>query len=223
MHRIKALIFDFDGLILDTEITLFQAWEEIFQSYGLSFSMQEWAGFVGQSGDPEEPYVALENHLKKSLDREVIRLKRILRENELLLSQKALPGVEPLIYEAKANGIKLAIASSSDRYWVTKQLIRLNLFHYFDVLRCAEDVAHTKPEPDLYLSTLKALSINPDEAIALEDSSNGVKAAKAAGIFCVAIPNQITRYLVFDEADVVLESLANVSVQDLLYLRSKED
>jgi beta-phosphoglucomutase-like phosphatase (HAD superfamily) len=120
MHEIKALIFDFDGLILDTETPLFQAWYEIFQTYGLSLSIQEWAEFLGHSADPEEPYVALENQLKKAIDRESIRAKRILREKELLLSQKVLPGVEPLLQEAKRSGLKLAIASSSDRYWVTK-------------------------------------------------------------------------------------------------------
>jgi HAD superfamily hydrolase (TIGR01509 family) len=218
MREIRVIIFDFDGLILDTEFPMFQAWQEIFKTYGTSLPIQEFAGFLGHSVDPEEPYVALENHLKKPIDREVIRAKRILRETELLLSQKALPGVEPLIHEARDNGIKLAIASSSDRYWVTKHLTRLDLLHYFDVLKCAEDVKHTKPEPDLYLSALEALSINHNEAIALEDSINGVKAAKAAEIFCVAIPNRITSQVQIHDADVVLNSLEGVTVECLLML-----
>jgi HAD superfamily hydrolase (TIGR01509 family) len=212
---IKALIFDFDGLILDTESTFFQAWQEIFQSYGLSLSMQEWAGFIGHSADPEEPYVILENHLKKSIDRESIRAKRILREKELLVSQKALPGVEPLIHEAKCSDLKVAIASSSDRYWITKYLTQLDLIHYIDVLKCAEDVMHTKPKPDLYNSVLEALGITPDEAIALEDSIHGVKAAKTAGIFCVAVPNRITKYVHIEQADIVLDSLLGISLKDL--------
>jgi HAD superfamily hydrolase (TIGR01509 family) len=215
MQIIKAIIFDFDGLILDTEITMFQAWQEIFQTYGLSLSMQEWAGFLGHSADPEEPYAILNNHLKKPVDRESIRAKRVLRETELLLSQKALPGVESLIHEAKRSGIKVAIASSSDRYWVTKYLNQLDLIHYFDVLKCAEDVDHTKPEPDLYIAALEALGIASDEAIALEDSINGVKAAKAAGIFCVAVPNLITKNIRIEQADIVLDSLMGISLDDL--------
>ena len=215
MREIRAIIFDFDGLILDTEFPMFQAWQEIFKTYGYSLPIKEFAGFLGHSVDPEEPYVALENHLKKPVDREVIRAKRILRETELLLSQKALPGVEPLIYEARDHGIKLAIASSSDRYWVTKHLTRLDLISYFDVIKCAEDVKHTKPEPDLYLSTLEALSINPNEAIVLEDSRNGVNAAKAAGLFCIAVPNRITKYIHMEQADVVLDSLLGISLEDL--------
>jgi HAD superfamily hydrolase (TIGR01509 family) len=218
MHNIKAIIFDFDGLILDTEITMYQAWQEIFQTYGLSLSIQEWAGFLGHSADPEEPYVALENYLQKPVDREAIRAKRILREIELLLSQKALPGVEPLIHEAKCSGLQLAIASSSDRYWVRKHLARLDLIHYFDILKCAEDVTHTKPYPDIYNAVLVALGIAPGEAIALEDSLNGVKAAKAAGIFCIAIPNRITKHVPIKEADVVLDSLIGISLVDLQIL-----
>jgi HAD superfamily hydrolase (TIGR01509 family) len=215
MHEIKVLIFDFDGLILDTETPLFQAWHEIFQTYGLSLPIQKWAEFLGHSADPEEPYVVLENHLKKPIDRESIRAKRILREKELLLSQKVLPGVEPLLQEAKSRGLKIAIASSSDRYWVTKYLTRLDLIHYFDVLKCAEDVTNTKPEPDLYLAALEALGVAPDETIALEDSLHGVKAAKAAGLFCVAVPNMITKNVSMEQADVVLDSLLGISLEDL--------
>jgi HAD superfamily hydrolase (TIGR01509 family) len=215
MHEIKAIIFDFDGLILDTEFPMFQAWQEIFQTHGLSLSIQEWAGFLGHSADPEEPYLVLQNHLKKPIDRERFRAKRILREKELLLSQKALPGVEPLLHEAKRSGLKVAIASSSDRYWVTKYLTQLDLIHYFDVLKCAEDVTNTKPEPDLYIAALEALKIAPDETIALEDSLHGVKAAKAAGIFCIAIPNRITKHVHFEQADVVLDSLLGISLEDL--------
>jgi HAD superfamily hydrolase (TIGR01509 family) len=215
MYKIKAIIFDFDGVILDTEISMFLAWQEIFHAYGLSLSMQEWAGFLGHSADPVEPYVILENHLKKPIDRETLRSKRIQRESELLRSQEAMPGVESLIHEAKSLRVRLAVASSSDRNWVTKYLTSLKLIHFFDVLKCAEDVRYTKPEPDLYIAALEALGIRPDEAIALEDSINGVKAAKAAGIFCVAIPNQITKYVRIDQADIVLASLSGITLHDL--------
>jgi HAD superfamily hydrolase (TIGR01509 family) len=217
IKTLRALIFDFDGLILDTEITLFQAWQEIFLKYGLSLSMQEWAQFLGHSADPLEPYLALERHLKRPIEREKLHSERVKREAELLQKQEVLPGVQALILDAKKQAIQLAVASSSDRDWVTKHLTRLNLNHYFDVLKCAEDVLHTKPHPDLYNAALEELVINPDEAIALEDSINGVKAAKAAGIFCVAVPNQITKNVHMEQADVVLDSLLGIS---LGYLQS---
>jgi HAD superfamily hydrolase (TIGR01509 family) len=219
---IKALIFDFDGLILDTETTLFQAWQEIFHTYGLSLSMNDWAGFLGHSADPDEPYTALEEHLKGPIDREVLHSLRVDREAELLLSQEALPGVESLIHEAKSIGMKLAVASSSDRKWVIEHLTRLDLIHYFDIIKCADDVTHTKPRPDLYIAALEALEIDADQAIVLEDSLNGVKAAKAAGIFCVVIPNRITRTISIQQADVILESLEGISVHDLISLTVKK-
>ena len=215
MGTIKAIIFDFDGLILDTEIPMFQAWQEILQSHGLSLSMREWARFLGASTDPIEPYLALEEHLQTPIDRQALHSKRVKREAELLLSQEVLPGVEPLILEAKSRGIRLAVASSSDREWVTKHLSRLNLIQHFDVLKCAEDVTQTKPYPDLYNAALEALGLRPDEVIALEDSINGVKAAKTAGIFCVAIPNRITKHVQIDQADAVLDSLSGISLDDL--------
>jgi HAD superfamily hydrolase (TIGR01509 family) len=219
---IKALIFDFDGLILDTEITMFQTWQEIFQTYGLSLSMQEWAGFLGHSADPEEPYIALEQHLNRPIDREALHSMRVKHEGELLQFQEALPGVEALIHEAKSNGMKLAVASSSDRNWVTKHLSRLDLIAYFDVIKCAEDVMHTKPHPDLYIAALEALEIDADQAIVLEDSINGLKAAKAAGIFCVAVPNKITSQLQTPDADVILNSLKGITLERLIALSTQK-
>jgi len=215
IKTLRALIFDFDGLILDTEITLFHAWQEIYHKYGFSLSMQEWAEFLGHSADPLEPYLALERHLGRPIEREILHSERVKREAELLQAQEALPGVQALILDAKKQAIRLAVASSSDRDWVIKHLTRLNLIHYFDVLKCAEDVLHTKPHPDLYYAALEELGINPDEAIALEDSINGVKAAKAAGIFCVAVPNRITKNVHIDQADLVLDSLLGISLEDL--------
>jgi HAD superfamily hydrolase (TIGR01509 family) len=217
---IKSLIFDFDGLILDTEMPLFQAWQEIFQTYGLSLSMKEWAGFLGHSTDPEEPYIALEKYLRSPIDREALHSRQVSREAELLSSQKIMPGVESLILEASSVGMKLAVASSSDRKWVNDHLSRLDLIHYFNIIKCTEDVKHTKPSPDLYIAALEALAIDADQAIALEDSLNGVKAAKAAGIFCVAVPNLITKNVRMEQADVVLDSLSGISLDDLQAMAS---
>lgn len=217
---IKAFIFDFDGLILDTETPLFQAWQEIFQTYGLSLSMREWAGFLGHSADPEEPYIALEEHLRRPIDREDLHSRQVRREAELLSSQEIMSGVESLIHEAKSSGMKLAVASSSDRKWVIEHLSRLDLIHYFDIIKCAEDVTHTKPEPDLYIAALEALGVAAGEAIALEDSLHGVNAAKAAGIFCVAVPNLITKNVRMEQADVVLDSLSGISLDDLQAMAS---
>jgi beta-phosphoglucomutase-like phosphatase (HAD superfamily) len=104
---------------------------------------------------------------------------------------------------------------------VTGHLARLGLTAHFEHIRCQEDVARTKPDPALYLETLRALDVRADQAIALEDSLNGVLAAKGAGLFCVAVPNALIRHLDFCPADLRLDSLADLPLEDLLALASE--
>jgi len=123
------------------------------------------------------------------------------------------------IHEAKRLGLKLAIASSSPRSWVVDTHgDRLGIPRYFDEIICRDDVApgRTKPNPDLFLLALDRLKVRKDEAIVFEDSPNGVKAAKSAGIFVVAVPNQITSLLSIDNANLTLTSLSDLSLANLL-------
>jgi HAD superfamily hydrolase (TIGR01509 family) len=213
---VEALIFDFDGVILDTETPLFEAWQEIYQEFGLTLSVQAWAGMIGHSPDPDEPYAMLEEQLNTRIDRDGLRRKRMQREAHLLLEEDAMPGVRSLLEAAETRGLKLGIASSSERDWVIKHLVRLNLSNPFSVIKCAEDVQFTKPHPDLYIAVMRDLHVNAHQAIAFEDSLNGVRAAKDAGLFCIAIPNRITRHLPIPQADMVLNSLKGISLEGLL-------
>jgi HAD superfamily hydrolase (TIGR01509 family) len=120
------------------------------------------------------------------------------------------------IADAKRLGLKLAVASSSDRAWVERHLERLGLLKEFDCIKCAEDVEQVKPNPDLYLAVLDELGLRALEAIALEDSPKGITSAKAAGVFCVAVPNALTRQLATDHADLRLDSLAEVPLEALI-------
>lgn len=213
---IKALIFDFDGLIFDTEVPDYQSWLEIYQSHGCELPFETWATAIGTSGDAFDPYLFLETQYGQAVERETIRLKRRDRFEELIKEAVALPGVEDYLRTAKRLGLKLAVASSSHHAWVDGYLARLGLIEHFDSIRCADDVRQAKPAPELYLVALEALGVRPKEAIAFEDSPNGVKAAKSAGIFCVAVPNQITRLLPLDHADVQLTSLAEMTLEELI-------
>jgi beta-phosphoglucomutase-like phosphatase (HAD superfamily) len=113
-------------------------------------------------------------------------------------------------------GLKLGVASSSTSDWVKGHLARLGILERFDCIRCRDDVPNAKPEPDLYLAVLECLGVRASEAIAIEDSPNGLLAAKRAGLRCVAIPNSITANLDLGEADLLLDSLADVSLAELL-------
>ncbi len=132
--------------------------------------------------------------------------------------QTVLPGVMDYLHDAKRLNLKLAIASSSPHSWVDTHTKRLGIFDYFDPVICADDVpaGRTKPNPDLFLLALDQLQVQKNEAIVFEDSPNGVKAAKSAGIFVVAVPNMVTSLLSIENANLTLTSLSDLSLTDLL-------
>ena len=212
---IQALIFDFDGLILDTEWPDFRSWQETYQAYGCTLSRDEWSRWIGTLG-LFDPYARLEKELGRALDRAEVRVQRRARFETLMAGQPILPGVRSTIEAAQQRGLKLGIASSSPRSWVWGYLEPLGLADTFDTVQCSDDVGATKPDPAAYLAALGALEIAPRQAIALEDSPNGVLAAKRAGLYCVAVPNSMTRGLILDHADLQVDSLADLSLDELL-------
>ncbi|MGH2481346.1 MAG: HAD-IA family hydrolase, partial [Ktedonobacteraceae bacterium] len=138
------------------------------------------------------------------------------RHRDLLEAQPILPGVEALLNEARRRGLGLAVASSSPRTWVVNHLKRLGLLEYFTTLACGDEVEHTKPYPDLYLAALHQLGVQAQQALAFEDSLNGMRAAQQAGIFCVVVPNPLTQHLVFEPLDLRLASLAELTLDELI-------
>ncbi len=214
---IRALVFDFDGLILDTETPLQLSWEEIYSEVGLSVPPVRWASLLGAAADPPEAYALLEEHLGHPIDRESVRRKRLRREHELLAGETILPGVTELIREARSRGLGLAVASSSDRAWVERHLRTFGLLLSFQALLCAEDVTLVKPDPELYTAALCALGARADEAIAFEDSVHGAEAARRAGLFVVVVPNRVTRHSNFPNADLVVGSIAERSLDEYIH------
>ena len=213
---IKGLIFDFDGLILDTETPLLRSWEAILGEYGLTVSMEEWASQLGTSADLPAGYEMIESHINESIDRDEIRARRSQHELELIEEEEVMPGVVDILAEAKGRGLRLGVASSSERKWVIGHLTKLGLAGYFDSVRSADDVSRTKPFPDLYLAVLQDFGIQAVEAIAFEDSRHGVEAAKQAGIFCVAVPNEVTRYLLMPEADLTVRAISDLTLEEYI-------
>jgi HAD superfamily hydrolase (TIGR01509 family) len=216
---IKALIFDFDGLILDTETSEYQVWQSIYREYGFELPHDEWGKIIGGYGisnfDAAEHLSGLS---QGRLDSVSLRDRYRSESDALIHVQPILPGVMDTIHEAKRLGLKLAIASSSPHSWVDTHAKRLGIFEYFDKIICADDIAagRTKPNPDLFLLALKQLDVQKNEAIVFEDSPNGVKAAKSAGVFVVAIPNPVTSLLSIENANLTLTSLTDLSLRELL-------
>jgi HAD superfamily hydrolase (TIGR01509 family) len=214
---IQAVIFDFDGLILDTEVPEFQTWQEIYRAHGCDLALEVWATGLGTSADVFDPYTHLQAQAGCPINREAIQQQRRQRYHELLGATTALPGVCEYIAEAKRLGLHLGLASSSSREWVVGHLTALGLYAYFDCIKCRDDVARVKPDPALYQAVVGTFALQPHEAVALEDSPNGITAAKRAGLFCVAVPNPLTRQLSLAHADLLVNSLADLPLQQLLH------
>jgi len=214
---LKALIFDFDGLILDTETPEVLVWQSIYREHGFELPGHEWEKTIGGYGISTFDAA---NHLsllsQGRLDPVSMRI-RYRREADLLIhASPILPGVVNLIEQAREQGIAVVIGSSSPHSWVDTHAKRLGIFHYFKYIICQDDVApgRTKPNPDIYLKALEVLKIQNTEAVVFEDSLNGVEAARRANIFVVAVPNPLTSKMGVS-GDLTISSLANLSLQDL--------
>ena len=213
---VRGLLFDFDGLIVDTETPSMASWQEMYREHGHELPLEQWMTLVGTIGAPFDPYTHLEE-LAGPLDRETVLQRR--RDHELSLTdvEDLRPGILEYLEDARALGLKTAIVSSSTKDWINRHLARLERAEHFEAIVAADhDVSRAKPAPTLYLEALDQLELGPEEAIAFEDSPNGIKAAKAAGIFCVAVPNGVTATLGLDEADLVLDSLADLPLRALI-------
>jgi HAD superfamily hydrolase (TIGR01509 family) len=219
---IRGLIFDFDGLILDTETTEFQAWKELYATHRCELSVDLYVDCIGRPNGYFDFYSHLEKLNGASINRDFVRAQRRTRLAELNLLQPILPGVLAYLQDAQRFGLKVGLASSSSRAWVQGHLDRLRLLEFFNVIKCVEDTAAHKPDPAPFLAVLDALGLLPKEVIAFEDAPNGIASAKAAGIICVAIPNPMTRGLPLDQADYQLNSLASLPLRDLLLQLMKE-
>ncbi len=213
---IRAFLFDFDGLILDTEVPSRAGWELLYREHGFELPPEKWRLVVG-TRDAWDPMEHLEQLVGRRLEREVLNERRRAHELSLIEAEELRPGIEEYLDAADRLGLKLAIVSSSSRPWIDMHLRRLERAHHFDLILAADhDPARAKPAPTLYLEALDCLGVAAAEAVAFEDSPNGIAAAKAAGIFTVGIPNEVTRDYGLDQADLVLDSLADLPPEELL-------
>jgi HAD superfamily hydrolase (TIGR01509 family) len=214
---ITNLIFDFDGLILDTETPQFEAWQALYRQYGHEFTIEQWGLIVGGTAattfDPAEHLSTL---VGGSPDAATLNRLADMDSNARILTASPLPGVIALLEALPRLKVRAVVASSSPHAWVDGHLARLGLNHHFETTLCREDVTVTKPAPDLFLAALRFLAAAPETALVLEDSPNGILAAQRAGLRVVAVPNPTTAPLGVSHANLVLNSLADLAPEDLL-------
>ncbi len=213
---IDTLIFDFDGVIIDTETPDYLTWQEVFHSYGVELDRALWGRFIGGGTEFFDRYQHLEDLAEAKLDRAAIERTRDERYLDMIESGPLLPGIMDYITGAKEAGLKIGIASSSPRSWVEGHLERRGLLDRFDSIKGGDQVSKIKPDPELYLASVKDLGGRPHTSLAIEDSMNGLSAAKDAGLLCVVVPNEMTRDMDFSRADLRLEALTDMTLSSLL-------
>jgi HAD superfamily hydrolase (TIGR01509 family) len=215
-HRIKALVFDFDGLILETETPAYQSWAEIYREHGHELPRDRWLDYIGREAGWFDALTHLESLVSAPFDRDAVRRRREERRAELLAELDVMAGIRDYIAEGRRLGLRLAIASSSPTNYVRVHLGRIDLSDVWDAVVCREDAPRAKPAPDLYLRAVELLGIAPGEALALEDSPNGIAAAKDAGLWVVAVPNELTASGDLSRADCRVSTCAELPLVELL-------
>jgi HAD superfamily hydrolase (TIGR01509 family) len=212
---VTALLFDFDGLIVDTESPSLAAWRWVYEEHGQELTLDRWSAAVGTI-DGFDPVAHL-HELTGEPPRHDVLDRRLDHELMLGEAETLRPGIAEYLADAERLGLRKAIVSSASRTWIDRHLGRLERLHGWDAIVTADgDRERAKPRPTLYLEALDVLGIAAAEAVAFEDSPNGIRAARAAGIFCVGVPNPVTAGLGLDEADLVLDSLASLPLAGLL-------
>lgn len=216
--RFKALIFDFDGLLVDTESCMFRAWEALMKPYSIEVSPLQVAGLVGSSEPATALYNLYRTHSGASCSNNQIREQVLEIAYQYVERMPERDGVRDYLEFAKNNQLKVALATSSERKHYLPILQRLNLEHYFECFTDAEEIAlnRRKPHPDVYRKSLKKLGVSAHQAIAFEDSPPGVKAARSADISTVAVPNLLTRHLDVSDACLVISSMSELSLAKLI-------
>lgn len=204
--RFSGFIFDFDGLIVDTEMPRYIAWREEYEKHGQTLTIRDWWIAIGTGPAVFDPAKELSDLTGNKMAPDDIWKVVDARSYELMEEVELLPGVETFIKRTNELGMPMAVASSSSAEWVIGHLERFGLRCYFQSVVTAEDVQDVKPEPDLYLLALQNLGLSNGSVLAFEDSPNGIIAAKAAGLRCLAVPNLITREMDLQQADKIYGS-----------------
>lgn len=212
---IKGIIFDFDGLILDTETIQYHVLNDIFLENGIELPLKRWQEEIG-TYTGFMPFEYLEEQLDRKINHEELTVKYKENFQAKLTNEQSRPGVEDYLKAAKELGLKIGLASSSNFEWVSYHLKNLGLYEQFQCIKTADDVELVKPDPALYLEAANCLELDPDECLVFEDSANGMLAAKRAGMKCVIVPNAVTMAMDFGVADYKISSMADVSLKELL-------
>lgn len=203
----SAVLFDFDGIIVDTEWVIYETWHETFKEHGHPLPLETYNQCIGSDFDTWSPETHLENLSGNSFDWHDLGITRNIEIRKRLEGSQAIPGVTTALDFLREKNIPLAVVSSSSHDWVDDWLEKIGLPHYFQTTVCRGDAPRIKPAPDLYLEAARRLDIPPADCLVIEDSINGIKSALAAGMQTIAVPNRVTACCDFSHAHQILPTL----------------
>ncbi len=201
-----AVLFDFDGVIVDTEWAIYQAWARTYEREGETLLLSTYTQCIGSDFDTWSPKLHLESLTKRSFDWEKMDADRQVEIRKELEGEGLMEGIIELLERLKARRVPLAVVSSSSHDWVDDWLEKLNIRSFFSQVICKGDAANIKPAPDLYIAAADLLQVDPKECLVIEDSGNGLAAGLAAGMRVWAVPNRVTTGLDFASAEKVFRS-----------------
>jgi HAD superfamily hydrolase (TIGR01509 family) len=203
---LASVIFDFDGIVLDSETPEFESHRRIYERYGVTLTVDEWCGVIGtwSEGHDEKWFTRLCERAVKAPEREAYFEER-RRLFEELVPADPMRGVRELLKIVRDADVPIAIASSAPARWVVGAVERLGISPFFAAVVTGDQVTHRKPAPDVYLTAARRLGADPHHSVAIEDSSTGIAAARAAGLKTVAIPHWLTERHDLSAADLVVE------------------
>jgi HAD superfamily hydrolase (TIGR01509 family) len=207
----SAVLFDFDGVLVDTEWAIYQAWLRTFQKHGHDLPLDMYTRCIGSDFATWSPKIHLEELSGLAFDwhdLDARRQEEILRD---LTGEGIMPGVIGLLDKLAAQSIRRAVVSSSSHHWVDGWLEKLAFADRFESVVCRGDAPQIKPAPDLYLEGARRLGLPAADCLVIEDSLNGVKAAKAAGMNVWVVPNRVTAGLDFSAADRIFPTLTDLA------------
>ena len=210
---IKAIIFDMDGTVIDSTESDYMAWKRIFAEYNTDIAYDEYVKVLGVKSDEIlQRFLSLDGEeLHKALKRKLHYFNQIIEEQGLA----SIPHVENFLKQLKDSSLRVALATGARKEKSDYVLDKVNLKRYFETFTTAEDIRNGKPHPEIFLKAAARMNVSPSQCIVVEDAENGVKAAKNAGMHCVAITTTTNRDILKD-ADLIIDSFRDISIAALL-------
>lgn len=212
--EMKAVIFDMDGVLVDSEPLHLIAFQEFFKRFEIKYSAEDNREFLGRK-DIAIAEVLIGRHKLGMTPAALVEAKEEILSRLLLESAQPRPGVHNTLAALSGLSVPMAVASSATMPTIDLVTHTLNIRKHFANLTSGDEVVHGKPAPDVYLLAAKRLGVAPDKCLVVEDTINGIKAAKSAGMFCVAIPCEATAHQDHSQADLRLTSLEELPVVDI--------